>query len=253
MAKGLFKPIQQFLSGRKKASPYERLELSRRVIHQALALGASAAGIADLSKLRCSPSHQAIAGVRWPPDAAAVVVLALEHAPQTPMTDWWDQRPGSTPGNRRLIAIGQSMVRWLRKEHAIAARSVAYQITKGGIFVKDAAVLAGMGVLGRNNLLVTPSFGPMVRLRAILLTTALTPSPPLTDFAPCTNCPTPCRPICPRKAFQSGAYDRRLCQQQMDLDEATALPAPDNGNLHIIRYCRACELSCIWNRDADNR
>ena len=130
------------------------------MIEKALALGASAAGIADVAALRTSPSHHAVTAVRWPPDAASVVVLALEHSPDEPVMDWWDHRTGGTPGNRRLITIGTALVRWLNHEHAIIGRGVPYPIAKGGFFVKDAAVLAGLGVIGRNNLLITPCLRP---------------------------------------------------------------------------------------------
>ena len=248
MGKGLFKPIQRIFAGRKQTSPQPRRHLSRQVIEKALALGASAAGIADVAALRTSPSHHAVTAVRWPPDAASVVVLALEHSPDEPVMDWWDHRTGSTPGNRRLITIGTALVRWLKHEHAIIGRGVPYPIAKGGFFVKDAAVLAGLGVIGRNNLLITPAFGPRVRLRAVLLTTDLIPTGPVKAFAPCDNCPAPCHLNCPQNAFQSGAYDIRRCQRQMALDEAGGgHEQPEHGS-NVIRYCRVCELSCIVNR-----
>lgn len=248
MSKGLFKPIQRFFSGRKRASPHTRRHLSSQVIEKALALGASAAGIAEVACLRASPSHHTAAGVRWPPDAASAVVLALEHSPDEPILDCWDHRPGGTPGNRRLIAMGTALVRWLKHKHAINARSVPYPIEKGGIFVKDAAVMAGLGIIGRNNLLVTPGFGPRVRLRAVLLTTALTPTGPIQNFTPCDSCPAPCCLNCPQNAFRSGCYDKHLCQHQMDLDEAAASQGQPEIALSAIRYCRICELSCIVNK-----
>ena len=246
MGKDLFKPIQRFLSGRKRTSPQSRRHLSRQVIEKALALGASSAGIADVAALQTSPSHHAMAAVRWPSDAASVVVLALEHAPDEPIMDWWDHRPGGTPGNRRLIAMGTALVRWLKRAHAIDARGVPYPIAKGGIFVKDAAVLAGLGVLGRNNLLITHEFGPRVRLRAVLLATALLPTGPQKAFAPCDTCPAPCHLSCPQNAFQTGSYDMVLCQRQMAQDEAAAMNQPGSAST-TIRYCRMCEVACIAN------
>jgi len=240
------KPLQRFFTEKKFRSLQARRNLSRLVVAKALALGASSAGIADVKALRGSPSQKAAAIVRWPADAESAIVMALEHPPDRPLLDWWDGRSGQTPGNRRLIQIGKALVQWLKKEHRIDARGVPYQIHKGGIFAKDAAVLAGLGIIGRNNLLITPAFGPRVRLRAVLLTVKLVPSAPL-DFAPCRLCAAPCLSICPQNAFQSGIYESDLCNVQMRLDEAARRLGKDRG-LASIRYCRACELACPVNR-----
>jgi epoxyqueuosine reductase len=63
---------------------------------------------------------------------------------------------------------------------------LSYFIETGGIYLKDTAVLAGLGCIGKNNMLVTPELGPKVRLRALLLEEDLTPTGPI-DFDPCKN------------------------------------------------------------------
>jgi epoxyqueuosine reductase len=224
-----------------RSLPLERRELAREVVQKAVSLGASLAGIADVEALRVSPSHRC-RPVRWPPDARSAIVLALAHPPLQHRLDQWDGQPGGTPGNRRLIRSASALVRWLKDRHGIAARTMPYQIERGGVFLKDAAVLAGLGVIGRNNLLVTPAFGPRIRLRAILAATLLTPDGPVADFSPCDGCPEFCRRACPQDAFRSGAYDRRCCLCQMWRDENAA----DAGG--GISYCRICELACPVGR-----
>jgi epoxyqueuosine reductase len=102
------------------------------------------------------------------------------------------------------------------------AHLLPYHVEKGGIFLKDAAVLAGLGTIGMNNLLITPEFGPRVRLRALFLDAELAPTGP-TDFAPCAGCDMPCRSACPQEAFKSGSYRKALCSEQMKTDEANAV------------------------------
>ena len=51
------------------------------------------------------------------------------------------------------------------EELGINALSLPYQIEFGGTFLKDSAVLAGLGVIGKHNLLVTPEFGSDLRLQ----------------------------------------------------------------------------------------
>ncbi|HDI60899.1 MAG TPA: epoxyqueuosine reductase [Desulfobacteraceae bacterium] len=214
-------------------------ELSQEVVQKAVSLGASLAGIADADALGASPSHRA-QPVRWPPGARSAIVLALAHPPQQLQLDCWDGQPGGTPGNRRLIRSASALVRWLRQRHGTAVRIMPYQIEQGGVFLKDAAVLAGLGVMGRNNLVVTPEFGPRIRLRVILATAPLAPTGPLADFSPCEGCPEFCRRACPQDAFRSGRYDQRCCLCQMWGDENGATSNEDGS----ISYCRICEMAC---------
>ena len=50
---------------------------------------------------------------------------------------------------------------------------------------KLAAYEAGIGVFGRPSILITPTYGPRVTLRAVLTDASIQPDKPLTDFDPC--------------------------------------------------------------------
>ncbi len=65
---------------------------------------------------------------------------------------------------------------------------------------KHAAELAGLGKIGRHSLLITPEFGPRVRL-ACLLTEAPLEASPLADKDYCTSCDA-CIRECPAQALQ---------------------------------------------------
>lgn len=65
---------------------------------------------------------------------------------------------------------------------------------------KHAAVLAGLGTMGRNSLLITPEFGPRVRL-ACLLTEAPLEETPTIQKDLCVSCNT-CISVCPAQAIQ---------------------------------------------------
>jgi epoxyqueuosine reductase len=64
---------------------------------------------------------------------------------------------------------------------------------------KHAAVLAGLGTIGRNSLLITPEFGPRVRL-ACLLTDAPVETTPRGRKEHCTKCDA-CIRVCPAQAI----------------------------------------------------
>jgi len=219
--------------------------IAKDIIKKARKLGASLAGLVSVASIRNSPSHQAYREVQLPSENT-VVVLAFIHDQTDPQLDWWDGKHG-TPGNRILINIGKDLARWLAQEYGITAHDLPYQVDKGGIFLKDAAVLAGLGALGKNNLLITPDFGSRVRLRAFSIDADVEFTGPI-DFTPCETCDMPCRQACPQGAFQSGSYDRSLCNEQMEHDKENALTSKEadyvNSSGILIKYCRVCEFVC---------
>jgi epoxyqueuosine reductase len=220
------------------------------IIEKAKSLGASLAGIANIDLLRNAPSYQVYGGVEFPARAKSVLVLALAHCENEPELDWWGVK-GGTIGNQRLQQIAEKLKQWLNKEYNIFVQPLPYQVEGGGIFLKDAAVLAGLGIIGANNLLVTPELGPRVRLRASFLDVEVG-SPEKRVFSPCNACNMPCRRNCPKNAFSSSSYNRELCAEQMKEDEASRViiehTSQNNSPEVRIKYCRACELACPIGR-----
>ncbi|WP_084057164.1 epoxyqueuosine reductase [Desulfacinum hydrothermale] len=237
------------------------------VISAAIRFGASLAGVCPVDDLRCSPSHvlrfdssSREEEGRWPEHARSVIVLALVHPEDKPELDWWikESGTGNTPGNEELIRIASRLARWIREETGHACFPIPYHLERGGLFMKDAAVLAGMGRIGRNNLLVTPEYGPRVRLR-LLLTAVDLPATRGTAFDPCAGCSMPCRTACPQQAFSgeptepNAGYNVTRCSIQMDRDRAHAelLPVPGrSGSGRRIKYCRRCELACPVGKES---
>lgn len=262
-------------------------DVNARIIEKALNLGASVAGIADFEAVKNSPSHFALdkldsfdrvkpmdpgdapAGqTARPDDAGSAIVVGVEHPEAKPELDWWQHGlRGGTPGNRFLMDIISRLSNWLEKETRSKTDKLPYHVEKGGIFLKDAAVMAGLGCIGKNNLFITPDYGPRVRLRAILLDAEL-PGAGAIEFDPCKGCDMPCRTVCPQAAFQkkiyrkaelgleelpgrSGVYSRQLCNGQMEIDinnSETFKAIDHNGPGKLIKYCRLCEFACPVGR-----
>jgi epoxyqueuosine reductase len=237
---------------------HDGTNVATTIVEKAKELGASLAGIAAIDDLRSSPSfasydrspyYDEYKGVEWREDHRSALVFALQHPPSEPVLDWWSLKvPGFTPGNRVLRRLSKKLRLWLGEDLGIGALSLPYQIEYGGTFLKDASVLAGLGVIGKNNLLITPEFGPRVRLRGIFMEAEVEPTGPI-DYDPCDGCDMPCRSACPRTAFRSGAYERALCKAEMDQNDADVevLGGPIMGideASEVIRYCRSCELAC---------
>ena len=233
--------------------------LTNEVISQAESYDGIRAGIVRLRDVLKGPSYQATPDgpggttepdyekiVNWPKETRTVLILGLYHPEKYPRLDWWER--GETWGNRRLREISELLKQWLREKYDLAAQPLPYHVEKGGIFLKDAAVLSGIGIIGRNNLLLHPEWGPRIRLRSILIEGDFQTTEALEGFTPCETCEVFCQKACPMKAFPQGKYNRPTCVKQINADVENKVPdgeIGENGKRNwVIKYCRACEWSC---------
>nr|MDO8076024.1 hypothetical protein [Candidatus Freyarchaeota archaeon] len=125
------------------------------------------------------------------PDAKALVVIALEHL-----------EPVLDSGNLQIIQyhvhqlyheidrILYGLSRFLTKKGLKAVPIPAYLPVemsretlglRGEVSLKHAAQCAGLGEIGLNRLLITPEYGPRVRLGALITNAELTPDEPFTE------------------------------------------------------------------------
>jgi epoxyqueuosine reductase len=268
---------------------------SAQIVDKAREMGATMVGIASVERLKKSPSHEILCKygtkldgvysfsevedlneIEWPEKAKSALVIAISHPQNKPELDWSDAS-GNTPGNRLLQRINQELSAWIEEAFGVKTNKMPYWVEEGGIYLKDTAVLGGLGCIGKNNILITPDLGPRVRLRAMLLEAELTPTGPI-DFDPCHNCEEFCRSACPQQAFdkivhspvetgisalpgRDGFYSRAICSLRMgnDVQESgilvdenflsekyqtnveTGLVSQTREN---IKWCRQCELAC---------
>jgi epoxyqueuosine reductase len=243
-------------------------KIHKAIVEKAKELGVSLAGIARIDDLKASPSFQIYSesphyeeydpdsldyfefkGFEWREEHKSVLVWALEHPISDPVLDWWSMKvKGFTRGNGIMRLQSKQLRIWMEEAFGIKALSLPYQVEFGGTFLKDAAHLAGLGVIGKNNLLVTPEFGTRVRLRGIFIEAELEPTGPL-DFDPCNGCDMPCHRACPRDVFRNGSFDRSICKQ--DNDERNSNVELIDGSIMgieeasmVMKPCRFCELAC---------
>ena len=106
----------------------------------------------------------------------------------------------------------------------------------GHLSHKKVAIQAGLGWLGRNNLVVNPQFGARVRFVTILTDLPLTVDKPLrTDCGTCEKCLN----ICPADAIKENRedFDHLACYKQLELFRRTC-----NIGHHICGICvKACK------------
>ncbi len=266
--------------------------LASAILKTALDSGADLAGFVAVSSMKQAPTHKLLTrlpiyevidfsesdtavapeevpiskcGIELPTWAETLLIIALYHPEDKPALDYFrSSSSGGSEGNLQLIRINNKVIKWLEENTPIKSRQIPYGIDKGGIGLKDAAVLAGLGVIGKNNLLITPQYGPRVRLRALALQAQLSETGPL-DFDPCSTCDMPCRQICPQKALDNkifdpmdygmvelpareGVYDRDACALESDKRIYPDESIPQKGGVEsgdlISVSCRACEFAC---------
>ena len=261
----------------------DALRTSSALLTKAKELGADLAGFAAVEDLKKAPSFTFApkmpgAGegigtrknklglkpgeVAWPENAKTVMVIAVHHPEDKPEMDCWFGRV-DPPGNRVLAKVITELCIWVPEKFGINVFHLPYHVEKGGTYLKDAAVIAALGCIGRNNILVTPEYGPRVRLRALTLDIELPSTGPLA-FDPCKLCDDLCRKACPQRAFKDklyspddynqdilpgrdGSFARPACNMQMEVDNDVAKEQVVDGfedPVKIIKYCRRCELSC---------
>jgi len=119
--------------------------------------------------------------------------------------------------NRELDRIAYLVARFIEDKGFRAIQipaSPPYDLRKmmGDLSHRHAAHLAGLGVFGKSNLLLTPQFGPRIRLVSVITDAALVPDKQL-DTDLCGDCPR-CIAACPAKALQNKRLtDKRKCDQ----------------------------------------
>lgn len=105
---------------------------------------------------------------------------------------------------------------------------------------KLAAYEAGLGVFGRQGIIITSEYGPRVNFGVVLTDAYIKPDTPLEDFNPCKECDT-CARLCPVKAIDKEkppptGFNRRLCLEFIDkIHEKTKAE---------LRFCGYCYNYC---------
>ncbi len=242
-------------------------ETSLAVKHASLFYGASLAGIAELNpawlyshihsptredRLREIPFHYG--GDRYektkdawyvPSSMNKVIALAFEE-------DY--EAIANSPGRLASAATGDGYSRMAQTAYKVAEfiRCLGYNALPAGngtALSIPIAIDAGLGELGRNGLLITPKFGPRVRLAKVITDMPLVADHPIkfgvTEF--CETCML-CAEDCPSESISKGSQTWK------------GLTASNNPGIHkwyihpetCFDYngfsCSNCKLNCPFNK-----
>lgn len=105
---------------------------------------------------------------------------------------------------------------------------------RGILSLRHAGFLAGLGVLGKNTLLVNETFGNMIWLGAILISEELEPDP----LASYTVCPPKCNVCitsCPQQALDGTTVNQKRCRK-------SCISSTEGGG--FVYSCNICRKIC---------
>lgn len=114
------------------------------------------------------------------------------------------------------------------------------------------AVMAGLGFIGRNTMLINPQLGSACTIGIILLNQRV---PDLvwgsaSSSAP-RSCPAGCRrclEACPTAALSADGLDARRCLSWKTIEDDTIAPGPDPARGRTVYGCDACTRACPFNQ-----
>ncbi len=183
------------------------------------------------------------------------VVMAIEMK--------WEEGIVESPGfpSSAATALAYSNMAEVSSKMAQYIRMLGYEAVPSGNDTTQSiplAIDAGLGELGRNGLLVTPEFGPRVRVCKVYTNLPLQPDQPV-DFGLqgfCEKCRF-CASTCPIEAIPFG--DRALTQTSISNRPGILRWAVDVGKCYLFwvsnlakgaarwNDCANCVRSCPWS------
>ncbi|NMD18253.1 MAG: epoxyqueuosine reductase [Synergistaceae bacterium] len=220
------------------------LELEK-VVREA---GGSGCGFSDLSDLQDLPYPGLTRGVTVLLALAPAIIAAMGEGPTRDYHDEYER------ANKELARIGFEVVRFLEKAgyRAGLIDPTTQEYDEGTLSApfphKTAALRAGVGWIGKCDLLVTEEFGSAFRMCTIFTDAPLTPGDPSRESrcGPCTDCVLACPVKAPTgKDWMEGVYRDELVDIFACNRYARKLSA-DNGWSHVI--CGICIQACPWTR-----
>jgi epoxyqueuosine reductase len=231
--------------------------LARKVKNAGIFLGASEIGITklnptwvyerffDFAKKESKP---------WPKDPAqfkyaVAIAIEMDYQSQRDITSYYAS--GSTGlGYSKMVEVASSLAKFIR-----TLGYPAIPIGNDTCNNVPIAVDAGLGEVGRHGLLITPRFGPRVRLASVLTDLPMAPDKPI-EFGVRELCKTcmKCAELCPNKAISldgptdkpRGAFNRQgVLRWPVDAEKCFDF-------WHINRSaCNTCVSVCPYNKRAD--
>jgi epoxyqueuosine reductase len=228
-------------------------EFSDRIKAHAVQLGADLVGIADLERLK---------GIETIPDNllnpfTRAIVIAYQLSPEvfeqiedepTPLYSHQYAAVNQLLDHINLILQSKILKIGYKALAIPASQTLDRERWMGHISTKAVAKAAGLGWQGKSLLLVTPQYGPRVRIACLLTNAPLNPDPVLPNR--CGGC-TCCKEACPAQAIYGASWEdhphRRADAVNLEkCVERLKTIAQKQGRASYI--CGVCIKVCPWGK-----
>lgn len=177
--------------------------------------------------------------------------------PRTVLVAAFPYYAGDRPGNLSLYARGEDYHRALARRLNTVCDFLSRQYPMESFLPaadnsplpeREAAALAGLGLRGKNGLVILPPWGSWLFLATVLTDLPLPSAPaPSPD---CMGCGA-CLAACPGKALGPNGFDSSSCLSELTQRKGE-LTAEQTGLLRrhdLIWGCDTCQEVCPYNRD----
>jgi epoxyqueuosine reductase len=151
--------------------------------------------------------------------------------------------------------IKQKLTKVSREINSLEPAAVTrIYVDSGPVMQKIFAWQAGLGWIGKNNLLIVPDLGSYCFIGIVFLNLELGFNEPMSSL--CGDCQL-CLDACPNKALvDERLLDARLCTAYLTIEKDGEFSATEAENLHGWVYgCDTCQKICPfnqkWNRPGD--
>lgn len=182
------------------------LKLTEKIKKYCKKIGIDLIGFADPKLFDRFPSYNRPEYYLKKSQTAIIIGMYLHDV----ILDAWNRDPKSNKSFQFADLILQNYCRQIKNflfKRGYDSKIIPYS---PGLYLKDSAALAGIGCIGKNNLLITEQFGPQIRLRALITIAALKCGTPILESKFCLNC-NKCIEACPAQAFSNGKYNKDKC------------------------------------------
>ncbi len=212
-----------------------------KIRHVLEAEGSCCAGFADTSRLGLKMTHQYPFGI----------CFAIRHddavVNQLPSDEPWRQMSSSltNKAGHIYLAVERLLESWGYHHRRITSGIREEDLPDPGeeLPQKTLATLSGLGWIGRSTLLVSPSFGPRMRLGTLLTDMPLTTDTPVVQ-SQCEDCRA-CVDACPVDAIKGNPWSQTTPRSEL-LDVSTCFEYlwSEKAALGRRRTCGVCLKIC---------
>jgi epoxyqueuosine reductase len=222
--------------------------LNEEITAYLLGSGAALVGFADLTKIEADARDNFTHGISIAAALDPKVITGIKIGP-TPVYYAEYKKV-----NGLLDRLAQQTAQFLvQKGYKAKVRPATFEEDKAHLTAKlphkTVATRAGLGWIGKNNLLITRQYGPAVRLVTVLTDAAVMPGTPI-DKSVCGHC-RHCVDACPAQALTGKNWEAGLSREEL-FNAFTCRDMERQLTQRLIgeavSICGLCITACPWTQ-----